>query len=1064
MAIQKPKPVTVLLVDDQALMRKGLRALLASEADIDVIGEAADGQAAIDQVKVLAPDLVVMDIGLPKIDGIEATRQIRFEAPATKIVALSMHSEKHFVDSMLAAGASAYLLKDSAPEDLLDAIHAALRGEAFLSAPVLNQVVSGYSADNSSEQQAGDRAAATEPVLMTKLHCPPLPSDLVPRTALLERLEAGRNRPLTLVSAPAGYGKSVLLSSWLASSDWRGAWVSLDTDDSDLRRFLSYFLAAIHSVFPDACREIMGLLRAVDLPSVNRLAAILNHELNEITEPFILVLDDYHRISPTSSVNELIEIMLDRPAIPLHLAILSRRDPPLPLVSLRARGQLSELRMADLRFSPQETQTLLLKTEGFKVGDEGLAQIERVVEGWVVGLRLMSLALRQVEDREHLLAKLHTGVWQTQEYLIQEVVARQPADLSDWLLKSAILDRFCAPLCDAVCGEAAAAESDLDGWAFLRGLQTGNLFAIALDVRGEWWRYHHLFQELLQHELTQRLGAEKIADLHRRASRWFEAHEVIDQAIRHALAAGDDQTALEIVERHRNAQLNADNWYVVESWIEMLPPTQQMQSPDLLLSKAWIAYERFQIWALPAILDRVAEHLDEQTKETALWGELRLLQGEVFYWSGNGKQAHTCFAEARLRLNEDLPLYAGLLELQDALSLHMCGHTKQAIVALNRRVQEAFNKQGVYFSRLVAGLFFAHLMSGDLHYARSAAVHLESVATAGNIQYTKAWSSYMRACTFLHRHELEQAARHFEVAVEQRYILHRIAAVESLAGLALTQELMGQRDRARQTTQLLMNFAAELSDPAYLSIAQSSQARLALLQGDLELAGKWAGIVSDPPPSAELFMWLEVPALCRARVWIAQGSDASLKRASGLLDKIIKDCQAWHFSNQIIEAGALQSLALEKLGRTKAAAERMAETLYLVAPGGWVRPFVELGEPMAAIFRRLAAPEQGLTDQIQGILYSFRVSAKSRTDVRADQAHATPQGGARLEEPLTNREIDVLKLLAQRLQNKEIAARLFVSPETVKAHLKHLYQKLGVNNRREAAARAAEILPELHGA
>ena len=698
----------------------------------------------------------------------------------------------------------------------------------------------------------------------------------------------------------------------------------------------------------------------------------------------------------------------------------------------------------------------LKRQSGAEASETALLNLDRELEGWVVGLKLVALALRHSSDTDELLSRFHGGTREIQAYLVSEVLATLPHDVRDCLIRTAVLDRFCAPLCDVLCNQSHDVSNVLlDGKLFLQSAYKENLFMIPLDSRGEWYRYHHLFQELLQRELASRLDTQTIRALHITASLWFEKNEFIEEAIHHALEGGDELAAVEIVERYRHAQLNADNWYVIERWLEMLPSIKEHR-PNLLLARAWIAYERFQIWALPAILDRVAEHLDEQAKETALWGEFRLLQGEVFYWSGNGKQAHTCFAEARLRLSEDLPLYAGLLELQDALSLHMCGQTKQAIEALNRRVQEASNKQGVYFSRLVAGLFFVHLMSGDLHHARSAAVHLESVATAGNIQYTKAWSSYMRACTFLHRHELEQAARHFEVAVEQRYILHRIAAVESLAGLALTQELMGQWDRARQTTLLLQNFAEELSDPAYLYIAQSCKARIDVLRGDLVNASVWAGNNTEPPEFAEMFMWLEVPALCRTRVWIAQGSEESLKRACDLLEEIVTRSQSWNLVNHEIEAGALRSLALEKLGRAEEAIACLVKTLQMATPGGWVRPFLELGQPMAALMARLHQ-QQKISDfshHLMSLLSSASVSTEREVANEPD-----PVGiSSLIQEKLTRRELSILELLAQRLQNKEIAARLFVSPETVKSHIKRLYQKLDVHNRRDAAAMARQMI------
>ena len=394
---------TVLLVDDHPLMRKGLRTLLVSETDLTIIGEASDGANALEQVKTLSPDVVVMDISMPNLNGIEATRRILVDAPDTRIIALSIHSEKRFVDDMLQAGAMGYVLKDSVPEELVRAIHAVLRGEAFLSAAVLGAVITGYrkSDDETVLAQTADNVDASDvSILQTKLHRPAIPPDLVPRARLLQRLDYGRVQPLTLVAAPAGYGKSVLISSWLAHCDWASAWFSLDKDDSDLRQFLSYFAAAVQSVFPHACQEIQDLARTSQLPTLPTLVSSISNELEALDQPFILVIDDYHLVDVQSPVNQLLQLLLEHPPIPLHLVIITRRDPALSLVALRAGGQVNEMRMHDLRFDTAEARAMLEGATEFTASNDAIAILDRELEGWAVGLRLVSLAVRQSKDPE----------------------------------------------------------------------------------------------------------------------------------------------------------------------------------------------------------------------------------------------------------------------------------------------------------------------------------------------------------------------------------------------------------------------------------------------------------------------------------------------------------------------------------------------------------------------------------------------------------------------------------------------------------------------------------------
>ena len=895
-----------------------------------------------------------------------------------------------------------------------------------------------------------DSTEHTGLVLQTKLYRPPLPADLVTRGGLIELLDRERNRPLTLVSAPAGYGKSVLVASWLEHNDWSSAWLSLDSDDGDLRSFLNYFVAALHKLYPGVCEQTLSLLKASELPTLATLAGVLSNEIDAIEEPFILVLDDYHRIDTTSPVHDLLEKLLAHPPIPLHLIIATRLDPPLSLERQRALGQVTDIRLLDLRLNQDETRLLLQKTVMLEASDTVLHNLDRELEGWVVGLKLVALALRHFSDSDELLSQFSGGTREMQAYLVGEVLDRLPPQLRDCLTRTAILNRFCAPLCDALFASE-------NGQAFLQSAYNDNLFLIPLDSRNDWFRYHHLFQELLQRELTAQLDEAQISDLHLTASRWFEDHAFIDEAIRHALAAGDELAAVEIVERHRRAELDADNWYAIERWLEMLPPVKE-QRPELLLARAWIAYERFQITALPDLVQRIFVLLDESKEGTPLWGELHFLKGAALYWSGDGKASHECFATAQACLPAEHQLFLGLTCLLDGLSSHMCGDYQGAVDTLQHQLQRASSQQSTYYTRLLSGLYFAHMMRGNLASARSEAVRIESVATSGRIQYTVAWSWYMRACTYLHRCELEEAAKHFSDAAEHCYILHRIAAIESFSGLALCQQLMGQQQAAKQTLGKLRSFAMELNDPNLLEIVRASQARFDVLRGNPENSVVWAGSDNTPPEFAEQYMWMEVPALARARVWIALGGKENLGRACELLENMVARNTAWNLVNQAIEAGALHSVALEKSGRSEEALDRLEETLRLAAPGGWVRPFVELGSAMATLLSRFnKGGQETAFSQLVLSAFSDHSLFQSQSQPSREQPLVVEKAFG-IKETLTKREQTILELLAQRLQNKEIAAQLFVSPETVKSHIKRLYQKLGVHNRRDAAAIAIQLL------
>jgi LuxR family maltose regulon positive regulatory protein len=890
--------------------------------------------------------------------------------------------------------------------------------------------------------------------------------DLVCRTRLHERLDLGLETPVTLVAAPAGYGKSMLVSHWAESRERPCAWVSLDEADSDVGLFLRYIVAAVQSVAPGSCEEVAGLLHAANLPSGPVLARTLANELDELDTPVVLALDDYHRIARESGVHPLLSVLLDHPPPPLRLVIATRRDPPLPLGALRAAGRLTEVRLQDLRFTDRETAELLAAAATVSVGEEALGHLQHEVEGWAVGLRLLVLALRHVENPESFLMELRGGFPQIQEYLLREVLGAQPPEVREGMLRASILERFCSELLDAVCapGEDSAPRGP-SGAELLQELQQGHLFTVPLDARGEWFRYHHLFRELLQGRLRGSATAERIAALHLRASEWFESRGLVGESIDHALAAGDLPRAAELVERHRHAELDADRWYVVDTWLARLPEAIKSQRPGLLLAQAWSSFFTLRLDRMASFLDRVEPLLAETTGEPGLLGEVHYFRGYLSYWGGEGEASRRHFEEALQRLPAGQQLIPGEAALHLGLARSMTGQKGQAVRELRDRIRDADPARSVFLSRLIGGLALIDLLSGDLPRARAEARRLLEVARESRLRNTEGWAWYMSACTHLHALDLVEAADHFARATELRYVLETVAAVDSLAGLALTQQLLGRSDEAEETVGRLEEFAGERDDPGALSVARSCRARLALLRGERDAAAQWARSFDETPESATLFVWVEVPGLTQVRTLVALGTEESLGPALERIEDHRALAESCGYTCQTIEAVVLQSLALEKQGRGEEAGRVLAEALALAGPGGWIRPFVEAGPMMAGMVERLRgmADPPALIDRVlaafgdEGPVSAGEPSAPVGPADEVPRAIRTsPVGERRPLEDLTNRELDILELLAQRLQNKEIADRLSISPQTVNYHLKHVYQKLEVGGRRRAVDRAME--------
>jgi LuxR family maltose regulon positive regulatory protein len=375
------------------------------------------------------------------------------------------------------------------------------------------------------------------PILRTKLHRPTLSPDLVPRSDLVARLDELRRRPLTLVSSAAGYGKSTMASLWLEAWDGPYAWLSLDDEENDLRNFINCLLAAIGNACPGECDTTRSMLQAPELAPVSDLSRYLVNDLDKIEEPWILVLDDFHKIRE-KSVHDLVGALLTYPLPDLHLMLLTRRDPPMLTSTLRGRGQVNEIGTADLYFTVAETTVFLKNTLGLTIDEKTAATIQERLEGWPAGMRLMSQSLKHSGDFDRLMAGLKGGFATIVDYLIEEVLSHQPPEMARLMAATAILDHFCAPLCDALQGMDAAPDTGgMNGDEFIARLQKDNLFLIALDTENRWFRYHHLFQQMLQDQLSRHWRPEEIAALHSRAKAWFAENDITDDTVKHPLAA-----------------------------------------------------------------------------------------------------------------------------------------------------------------------------------------------------------------------------------------------------------------------------------------------------------------------------------------------------------------------------------------------------------------------------------------------------------------------------------------------------------------------------------------------
>jgi LuxR family transcriptional regulator, maltose regulon positive regulatory protein len=891
------------------------------------------------------------------------------------------------------------------------------------------------------------------PLLATKLYCPPISSDLIPRSRLLERLERNRTRPLTLISAPAGYGKSVLASMWLQTCNCPNAWISLDEGDDDLSTFLSYLLAAISAAFPTLSLKTRLLLNAPNIPGATVVARYLLNDLEQVETNFIMALDDLHRIKAQAIYDFLTEL-LKYPSPVMHLLLISRQDPPLSIVSLRASRKVNEIRALDLRFTQEETQQLFQEMIGASVDPREINKMNAQAEGWVTGLRLAALALRHRIGANDIQSELSARNRYVSEYLFNEILERQAATLSNCLLKTSILNRFCADLCEVMCfsdekhASTPSLQSDFSGESFLEWLQVSNLFVISLDDQSEWFRYHHLFQDFLQNQLDRRFSPEEVRKLHSIAGRWFADNNLIDEAFYHLLSAGEISQAIELVAQHRYEMLNQARWLRLENWLNLFQGKIIETSAELWMLKTLLVYHRGRWNELPAMLDRLEAILaddPDQKKASRLQGEFLALSSLLAYFSGVPERA---LSQARMALELTPPEFWSLrvfARLYVGLSLQMLGDETSAQQALYRAFEEEQSKNEYLKANVLMMVCFIHWIAADLQRmeqaAKQSAAICQEIANRQILGYSQTLLGFVR----YQQNDLPAAGELFAAVVSKPYLNYGNSYLNSVCGLAMTYQALGKSAEARKIIESAIAFLLETANTTQLPNVRALQAEVALQQGNLSAASQWAEKLDPIPPFTSNWGFF-APHLTLVRIWLVQNTLESRAKAANLVNRIQEYYENTHNTRFLIEALALKTLLEDANGGPSAAFEALEKALRLAQPGGFIRVFVDAGPEMARLLTQIEV-DNSLHDYVLQIRSAFP---------EFQQTQKTLKNGELLQ-PLTNRELQILKLLREHLTNKEIAAQLVISPGTVKSHTIRLYQKLDVNGRRQAVEKAIKL-------
>ena len=611
--------------------------------------------------------------------------------------------------------------------------------------------------------------------------------------------------------------------------------------------------------------------------------------------------------------------------------------------------------------------------------------------------------------------------------------------MQEWLLKTAVLDRFCPQLCDALCGST---ETQLDGSAFIEHLTNNHLFVIALDKEQTWYRYHHLFEQFLRQVAVQRYSPSAINQFHSQAAKWLAHHHFLEESLHHAIIAKDFDAAAQVVADHARTLLDNDQWHILEVWLAQLPDEQIQQRPTLLLAKAWIAFHQFALWTIPPILDKIESTLEKDDEaKRPLSGEVDFFWGHHWYWQGQQKRSLRRFNQALAQIPKTHHLARGEAELFWGLSMQMAGKKSEAIQQINQWLYYESSIHPGRQTKLIGALIFIHYLANELTAATLITEQLYDLASKAKNIYVKSWSAYLLGQFHFHQHDIEKATFYFQEAAQSRYVLHKAAAIDTLIGLAFCYQSSAQYAKAEAAMSDLQELAWQTNNPAYMTIARSAHARLALLRDDPLQAKRYLQSADLSTDAGILFYWLETPRLTQCRVLIAQETPECFADAQAKLKVHEQSATANHNQLKMVEILLLQTVVYQAQKFTDKAMKTLNKAVKLAHVGNNIRPFIEAGPQLLPLMSQLSTNDAAVS--------FIQTIQKAVADY-----HQMPQPSQSLAEILTYRESEILALLAQQMSNQEIATELTISLHTVKRHTSAIYRKLAVKNRRQAVAKA----------
>ena len=888
----------------------------------------------------------------------------------------------------------------------------------------------------------------SEILLNTKLYIPPLRPNLVVRPRLTNQFLDGLNqgRKLTLISAPAGFGKTTLITACLQqlAKSYRACWVSLDSSDNDVSRFLTYLIAAIQTIHPNFATELQSTLMTLPTPEPDGIIRAFLNELAILNQPFIVVLDDYHVITDTT-IHSTLETLVDYLPPSVHLVLTSRADPPLALPRWRVRNQLTDIRADDLRFQMVETQDFLQQTMGLALAETAVSTLESRTEGWVAGLQLAAMSLRSSDNPDTQINSFTGSDRLVTDYLLSEVLSHQPSEMQHFLLHTAILERFNAALCDHLLDKSGSQK-------MLDTLEQINLFLIPLDNQRNWYRYHHLFAELLRDRLRRDVDETAVSNQHLRAAQWFLTQENRAEAIQHTLHAKDFAQAANLIAKSESHLVWEQSWTSwLRQWGHALPQSALQQHPRAALRIASAHLIVGEIKEVHPLLDLVESLATNNIRDAqAVQAECLVLRAILARNNQGHEQALVLLKQAMPHLPPADKMVQTIANMQLVVNAHELGHLDQAETGIKNVLQhltpDTETNLGMWFQ---VQQMHGHLAYSRADLTRAEQIYREGERLASQFEAVNPLVGIMYnglGSLLFEWNEVEKAADYFQksVALGKRTGITDIL-IEANLGAANIAIYYAQHDKVEAIIDELLGFVRLSNLAGMVAVSEAVAASFALQMGKLETAVRWAnasGYQVTDTPTYQQNTFYRLLTRIRLAECHTTGETATLSPLLNLVEHLISLLQQAGNIYGVIESTILKSLILDEKGAKASALDALQSALAFAQRGSFIRTFIQHGLPMRNLLKQVSHNDP---NYVQRLLSAFSQTTPSPTPIPSHPY------------ALTKRELDVLMQLAAGLTNKEIESRLFISKNTVRTHIKNLYSKLHAENRTQAINKAREL-------